>query len=160
VAASKKSTKFTPDVAKAICAAIENGYTKAMVAKKVNIPTDMITRWLRLGRQGHEDFRDFTIEYDASQGVAVQNMVDQVIEHSKKDWRAAAWLLERRYDQFKLKARTSEKAQKRLDELAIKKAEAEIIQINAKTNESKGAPMAETGIMDALAPSEDPAAEH
>jgi len=158
--AKKASTKFTAAVAQAICDGIEAGYTKAMVAKKVNIPTDMITRWLRLGRQGHEDFRDFTIEYDASQGVAVQNMVDQVIEHSKKDWRAAAWLLERRYDQFKLKARTSEKAQKRLDELAIKKAEAEIVQINAKTNEAKRAPMAEAGILDALATGEDPVAEN
>jgi len=158
--AKKASTKFTAAVAQAICDGIEAGYTKAMVAKKVNIPTDMITRWLRLGRQGHEDFRDFTIEYDASQGVAVQNMVDQVIEHSKKDWRAAAWLLERRYDQFKLKARTSEKAQKRLDELAIKKAEAEIVQINAKTNEAKRAPMAESGIPDALASGEDPVAEN
>jgi len=158
--AKKASTKFTAAVAQAICDGIEAGYTKAMVAKKVNIPTDMITRWLRLGRQGHEDFRDFTIEYDASQGVAVQNMVDQVIEHSKKDWRAAAWLLERRYDQFKLKARTSEKAQKRLDELAIKKAEAEIVQINAKTNEAKRAPMAEAGILDALASGEDPMAEN
>jgi len=158
--AKKASTKFTAAVAQAICDGIEAGYTKAMVAKKVNIPTDMITRWLRLGRQGHEDFRDFTIEYDASQGVAVQNMVDQVIEHSKKDWRAAAWLLERRYDQFKLKARTSEKAQKRLDELAIKKAEAEIVQINAKTNEAKRAPMAEAGILDALASGEDPVAEN
>lgn len=158
--AKKASTKFTAAVAQAICDGIEAGYTKAMVAKKVNIPTDMITRWLRLGRQGHEDFRDFTIEYDASQGVAVQNMVDQVIEHSKKDWRAAAWLLERRYDQFKLKARTSERAQKRLDELAIKKAEAEIVQINAKTNEAKRAPMAEAGILDALASGEDPVAEN
>lgn len=159
--AKKASTKFTAAVAQAICDGIEAGYTKAMVAKKVNIPTDMITRWLRLGRQGHEDFRQFTIDFDASQGVAVQNMVDQIIEHSHKDWRAAAWLLERRYDQFKLKARTSEKAQRRLDDLAIKKAEAEIAQIKARTTEAGRAGLAEEGIMDALAePGTEPGVEH
>ena len=147
----RKTTKFSKKVTDQILEGIEQGYTKAMVSKKVGVPTDTITRWLRMGRMGQDQFRQFAIDYDASMGVAVQNMVDRVIEHAEKDWRAAAWLLERRYDQFKLKSRTSQKAQDALDQLAIKKAEAELEYTKAKTAEISVGRIGDGAIISALA---------
>lgn len=153
----RKKVTFTPKVCAEICEGIEQGYTKAMVSKRVGVHTDTINRWLRMGRMGQEKFRQFAMDFDASQGVAVQNMVDQVIEHSKKDWRAAAWLLERRYDQFKLKSRTSQKAQDKLDQIAIKKAEAELALIEARTADLAGGSLGDGAIITAL---NDGAVEH
>ena len=76
--------------------------------------------------------------------------MDTIKFHSKKDWKAAAWLLERTRNDFKLRSRMSQETQRRIDELAVQKAELELEYIQAKTKALKGGSITPEQILELL----------
>ena len=119
--------RYSAELADKIVDGLQKGHTKTHVARSLGLHEDTIRTWERLDERGDKRLAGFSEE--ESQG----NLISCVAFHSEKDWRAAAWLLERRWDDFKLKAKTSKEAQARLDDLSIEKSKAELIYTEAKT---------------------------
>ncbi len=129
----KSPVSLSPKVQETVLEGLERGYTREHAGRLANLGRDAVSRWVRRGEKGDEKFKEFAELVVAAERKSEGVLVDHIKVHAEKDWRAGAWLLERRFDKFKLKSRTSQAAQDRLDALAIKKAEAELEYTEAKT---------------------------
>ena len=130
---NKVATRFTPEVQDAVIEGLEKGYTREHAGRLVGAGRDLVSKWVRKGQKGAEKYAEFASRVVEAEQKSQSILVDHIKIHAEKDWRAAAWLLERRFDCFKLKSRTSQEAQLRLDAAAIQKAEAELEYTQAKT---------------------------
>jgi|TARA_R100000655_G_scaffold28392_1_gene57678 hypothetical protein len=125
--------RYSQELADKVIEGLKKGHTKANVAKMIGLHEDTIRKWQSKDRSGDAHYEGFDARVRAAEESAQGNLIDCITIHSQDDWRAAAWLLERRWDDFKLKARTSAEAQKQIDELSIEKAKAELEYTEAKT---------------------------
>ena len=55
-----------------------------------------------------------------------QKLVELVFNHAEKDWRAAAWLLSRRFPHWRDKPIVSQETRDKLDKLKVKRSELEL----------------------------------
>ena len=124
---------FSDALADKVIDALKKGHTKANVSKMLGLHEDTIRRWQSKDRSGDERYSGFDLRVKGAEEAAQGNLIDCITIHSQEDWRAAAWLLERRWDAFKLRAKTSKEAQAELDRLAIEKSKAEVVYTEAKT---------------------------
>lgn len=140
--------KLTPSVAEDIYALAARGFTLRMISNTVGVSISSLKSWSRDGRlaSSHGSLQEFALRLDAAKGAAKGDMFEQLIEHGQKDWRALAWALERTTDEFKMKSRTSQAAQDRLDSINIEKAEAELEYVRAKTASLKDGVVSEADI--------------
>jgi hypothetical protein len=111
---------------------LSKGYTQKMVREEFNIAYTSWSCWMHKPKErgGRPGFKEQVKE---ATRCAVQNMLDLVQFHAEKDWRAAAWYLERTTAEFKLRTFRSQEAQGLIDKVAIEKAEAERDLVLAKT---------------------------
>jgi hypothetical protein len=124
---------FSDELADKIVEALKKGHTKANISKMLGFHGDTIRRWQSKDRSGDERYAGFDLRVKAAEEASQGHLIDCITAHGEDDWRAAAWILERRWDDFKLRAKTSKEAQKELDDLAIVKARAEVVYTEAKT---------------------------
>ena len=150
--AKRCPNKLTPTVAEDIYALAKRGFTLQMIADAVGISKSSLKSWASQGKSttAHESLQEFSYRYEAARSAARGDMLEQLIEHGQKDWRALAWALERTTDEFKMKYRMSQAAQERIDELTIEKAEAELEYVRAKTNSLKDGVVSEGDIAEEL----------
>jgi hypothetical protein len=150
--AQKFPTKFNGVIAAKICEGIQAGYTRTAVCHKVGIGPGTLRSWLKKGDESssHRMLIDFRCSFDKAENEATVYLMDTIKFHSKKDWKAAAWLLERTRNGFKLRSRMSEEAQRRIDDLAVVKAELELDYIRAKTTAIKGGNISPEQILELL----------
>ena len=125
--------RYSAELADKIVDGLQKGHTKTHVARSLGLHEDTIRTWERLDERGDKRLAGFSARVKSAEEESQGNLISCVAFHSEKDWRAAAWLLERRWDDFKLKAKTSKEAQARLDDLSIEKSKAELIYTEAKT---------------------------
>lgn len=111
---AKRRSKLTPQVQKSIVESLELGNTREGAAAYAGISHATFYRWMETGEADIEHDvsskeRDFREAVTRAEGVAEQSLVAEVRrsavgfvnpttrKREGKDWRAAAWLLERRY---------------------------------------------------------------
>ena len=85
---------------KRICEGVEAGLTYKMSAKYAGISESTFFSWLREGRkeEGEEKYKNFVSKLEQAEiGGAVFHL-QNIKEHSKKDWKPSAWILERRHN--------------------------------------------------------------
>ena len=88
---------------------------------------DTLQRWMKRGRKGENGvFSHFYVTVQEALAKSEQKLVELVFNHAEKDWRAAAWLLSRRFPEWRENPITSQETRDRLDELKVAKAELEI----------------------------------
>jgi|TARA_R110002020_G_scaffold32610_1_gene100103 hypothetical protein len=111
---------------------LTKGYTQKMVREEFNINYETWKCWMHKPKEkgGRPGFKERVYE---AERCSKQNMLDLVQFHAEKDWRAAAWYLERTTAEFKLRTFRSQEAQGLIDKVAIEKAEAERDLVLAKT---------------------------
>ena len=150
--AKRCPNKLTPSVAEDIYALARRGFTLQMIADGVGISTASLKSWSKDGKSpsSPEALQEFSYRYEAARSGSRGDMLEQLIEHGQKDWRALAWALERTTDEFKMKSRMSQAAQERIDELTIDKAEAELEYVRAKTSALKDGIVSEVDIAEEL----------
>ena len=129
----KTPVHFTQENQDAAIGYLEKGYTRLYSSLLIGANEQLVTRWAVQGERGDEKYVAFYDRVVAAEKKSQAGLIDQIKVHADKDWRAAAWLLERRFDGFKLKSRTSQDAQNAIDAITIKKAEAELEYTEAKT---------------------------
>jgi hypothetical protein len=118
-----RPSKLTPTLTAAFCERVADGLSRTRAAVAVGISNKTLFAWLRLGRRSrsrpHADFRTAVLAAEAAfvafrlaevvQAAAPHRertarttthadgrVVTEVTERVEADWRAAAWLLERR----------------------------------------------------------------
>ena len=92
-----RKTKLSPDLQKRLLAAIAAGNYIHTACAAVGIGESTYFKWLERGRAGESPYREFMEALTRAEQEAVVSLVDLVRSHAVGDWRAAAFLLERRH---------------------------------------------------------------
>ena len=84
---------------KNFASAIRQGWTYQAGASAIGVSVDTIYSWLRQGRAAtrkNDKYLKFLKAVKKAEHERQQYLLAQILEASNKDWKAAAWLLERR----------------------------------------------------------------
>jgi hypothetical protein len=113
-----RPTKLTAKVSRAICDAIREGLSIDGASAKGGIHPSTFHDWIARGVAGEQPFADFaeqaaqarahvearlleSVEWAAGERIRLRALGSgesaEVIEDVERDWRAAAWLLERKF---------------------------------------------------------------
>ncbi len=94
-----RNTKLTADVALRILNFIRSGAYKKHAANAAGVSVDAVDNWIRRGEQNDavEPYESFAIDFRRAQAEDAIRDVQTISKASDKDWRAAAWKLERKY---------------------------------------------------------------
>lgn len=92
-------SKLTDDVQTTIVKAIEAGCYAKIAAEAAGIDESTFYRWMRDGELAQSGkMREFYQSVTRAQGVGEVSAVTKIAEAAKAgDWKAAAWMLERRF---------------------------------------------------------------
>ena len=96
-----RPSSYNAQVHKAIVDALKNGGYKTHAAHAAGISRETLDVWIEAGRAGREPFVRFAHECDmarAQDALRNQAIVSAAaVRKIEGDWKAAAWLLERKY---------------------------------------------------------------
>ncbi len=94
-----RPTLLNPTRQAALLKAIEQGMPLKQAAAIAGMSYDTLNNWQNRGENesAPPEFRQFCQLLRHSQAVAMQVHVSSICDAAKRDWRAAAWMLERRY---------------------------------------------------------------
>ena len=95
-------TKFTPETVHAILAGIRAGLSYRLAAEAAGIHYDTFNEWQqgRFPRGADRQLKaEFSDELTRAKGQAAAQLTALISTAATEDWRAAAWLLERRFPQ-------------------------------------------------------------
>jgi hypothetical protein len=82
-----------------ICEGIKKGLTYDMCAKFAGVSPSAFYTWLRKGREGKEKkFIDFVSKLEQAEASGAVFHLQNITNNSKEDWKASAWILERRHN--------------------------------------------------------------
>jgi hypothetical protein len=91
-----RPTKLTPELAAIVLDAVEAGNFLATAGSEVGVDYSTLKRWMRRGKSDapeHVECRAFRVAVLRARAVAERKAVAKV--RKAKDWKAAAWYLER-----------------------------------------------------------------
>ena len=117
--------KLTPALQEKIVELLELGIPPQKVCDRVNIAYSTYREWVQRGngenpkdRPNNEQFADFSAEVNEAIAIGEINLLQSINNSSKNDWRAAAWILERRFpDRWSNNRRVKEQADKKVEQL-------------------------------------------
>lgn len=89
-------SKLSPEVAASIIATLEKGNTRSCAAYTAGISPRTLANWMARGRKGERAFDAFFASVRQAELKAEAELVANIREASKKNWQAAAWILEKR----------------------------------------------------------------
>ncbi len=82
-----------------ICDGIKKGLTYDMCAKYAGVSPSAFYAWLRKGREGKEKkFIDFVSKLEQAEASGAVFHLQNITNNSREDWKASAWILERRHN--------------------------------------------------------------
>lgn len=91
--------KLTPNLQLKICNALRASSYRSIAAQAVGIGVSTLYHWLDLGRQDGSPriYREFLEAVEAAEAESEMTLAANVTSAAKKDWRAAAFILERKF---------------------------------------------------------------
>jgi hypothetical protein len=89
-----RPTRLTPEVQEAVCEAIRHGATYQAASEAAGIAYATFNEWRKDSRLKYVKFSEAITRANAD---AQLNLLAKIANQSDKDWRAAAWILERRF---------------------------------------------------------------
>jgi hypothetical protein len=104
--------KFDPETERTLIRAIEDGLTLKVAASLAGICYETLNRWKKRGEGSYAEpkFRQFCHALEKANARAVQKHVQNISNHARKDWKASAWILERRFREIFGKDSVEDKA--------------------------------------------------
>lgn len=91
-----RPTDCTPELTAALCAELKLGMSIRAACQHVGIDDSTFRKWMMRGADGEEPFVTFRTEATQAKSDGVRALVVTVRKAAASDWRAAAWILERR----------------------------------------------------------------
>ena len=79
-----------------ICQHIQNGHCAADAARLAGVNPRTWEAWLHKSRQGVAGYEFVETEHDRATAFGIDKMLGYVRQAAPEDWRAAAWVIERR----------------------------------------------------------------
>jgi hypothetical protein len=95
-AAIPTETKFTPELAERMVGLVRRGNFREMACAQVGVSSRTLRNWLSAAAAGDARYIDFALKLEQAEAEAEDLLVVSVRRAAMKDWKAAAWLLERR----------------------------------------------------------------
>jgi hypothetical protein len=90
-----RPTDCTPEVTEAVCAELREGLSIASACAAAGIDRATFHRWIARGDEG-PPFSDFRNATTKARAVGTRSLEVTVRTAALDDWRAAAWMLERK----------------------------------------------------------------
>jgi hypothetical protein len=87
---TRKKIKYTEQRADRICELLKTGCTIEIACRAARISTRTFSRWKK-------DIPEFRERVEADEIFIEPMLLEKMIEHGITDWRALAWILERRF---------------------------------------------------------------
>lgn len=147
------TSKFQPHVIERIYELLRDGHTRDSVCDLLEIPSATFRSWLVKGEtklQKYAHFAEFRNNVLRCERDATILLVDRIKDAAKKDWRAAAWILERTREEFKVNHTTSLEHKRMMDSLKIEAQRAEIRLTEAKIVALRGEGLSDGQILEIL----------
>jgi hypothetical protein len=88
--------EFSPELAAKFCDIVRRGNFRETACAQVGVRPRQMRKWLTRAAAGDKLFTQFVLDLDAAEAAAEDIMVVAIRKAAIADWRAAAWLLERR----------------------------------------------------------------
>lgn len=98
-----KRSKLTPELSKKFCEYVELGYPFVTAAGLCGIDEGTIQDWIRRGRGTHKDRAcfpehvQFVADVTRALAASESQLIEKVKAGAEQDWRAASWVLSRRF---------------------------------------------------------------
>ena len=92
-----RKTKCTPELTERIAQLIKAGNYRETACAASGVSSRQMREWLQKGAEGLEPFASFLEAMDVAEAGAEARHVLTITSASKEDWRAAAWILSRKY---------------------------------------------------------------
>ena len=123
-----RPTKLTPETHRRIVEAIGAGRTKTAAAAAAGITEATLHGWIKKGRSAPQGSALFDFFEDVQDALAVSeiSLFEKIWEATDRDWRAAAWLLARRFRHWQEKPRPSAEMTEELLRLQIEREQLRI----------------------------------
>jgi hypothetical protein len=96
-----KKTSLTIDIQTRICQLVNGGSPIPQACKAAGVSWNTAKVWLAKGREGKRPYVDFYNAVEQAQAAWVCASTLRVTKAGAKDWKASAWLLERRVESFR-----------------------------------------------------------
>lgn len=115
-----RPTKYTRALGEKICTLVAAGVSVEAAAGSQGVSKRTVYNWRERGEAGEQPFAAFEAEIDKALGSIEARLSMNVVARAKDDWRAGAWVLERRVaerfgEQGKLERKLEEIVEKVLD---------------------------------------------
>lgn len=88
---------FSADRVERLVGLLRAGNTRKAAARAAGLSRTTIDAWMRLGAQGEEPYASFRSRVEAARAEGEARQVTQIATAAAEDWRAGAYLLERRF---------------------------------------------------------------
>lgn len=90
---------LTPSCKAILLKAIEEGMPLKQAAMAAGVSYDSMNRWRKRGESENEPlmFRKFCKELQRSEAIAMQRLIGRIQAAGETDWKASAWMLEKRF---------------------------------------------------------------
>ena len=94
-----RPTKFTPETRKKILWALRLGNYRKASAEYAGISERTLCDWLSRGAEAEPGYADFCSDVLEAEQVAEIRALGVIQQAANRDWKAAAWFLERKFPQ-------------------------------------------------------------
>lgn len=121
-------SKLTPDVQDAVLAHIMRGSYIETACGAVGIARGTLYEWLRKGTLGQEPYKSFQIAMHAARDACEAEALDCILGAAKRDWKAAAWFLEKTFGRKYAGISVSENLNVEVNTEEARKAKALLVQ--------------------------------
>ena len=92
-----RPSDLTPTLRDKFCALVEEGHWLRTAAAACNIDESTVYSWIRRGKAGENPYAEFYDQLEQANAKVEQEALGKVRAAGKKQWKAAAWILERRF---------------------------------------------------------------
>ena len=90
-------SKATLGVISSLCRGLRDGNSRTVSCLRAGITIRTLQRWIQRAEDGEQKYVEIRDQVEQAEALSAQNAVELILKAGHKDWRAAAWFLERRF---------------------------------------------------------------
>lgn len=90
-----RETDITPELTARVCKALKLPITRRSACARAGISKSAFYEWLAKGEKGEQPYADFLDAVTHAEAECEGNLIEEIV--LDQDWRAKAWVAERRF---------------------------------------------------------------